>query len=202
MGKKNKDEAKEKDVEVNVFVGGDKPSEEEPKQTSSTDEKANADTKDEPKEKSAEDKLKEDYDSLNSKLQRLQADFYNYKQRTEREKTATYGNAVADVLTDLLSVIDNFERALATEDSKNEEVISFKSGMNMIYGQLMNVLQKKGLKEIEALDAKFDPNKHSGIGFEPSEEKEEDTIIEVFQKGYTINDKVIRPSMVKIVKNN
>lgn len=146
-------------------------------------------------------KLKEEYDALNNKMLRLQADFLNYKSRTEKERTATYGNAVSDVLTDLLPIIDNFERAIESVNSENQEVINFKNGVKMIYDQFLNTLQKKGLKEIEALDSKFDPNIHSGIAFEVTKEKEEDTVIEVFQKGYLVNEKVIRPSMVKIAKN-
>ncbi len=147
-----------------------------------------------------ETKLKEEYDAINNKMLRLQADFLNYKTRTEKEKSTTYGNAVSDVLTDLLPIIDNFERAIDAVNSENQEVINFKNGVKMIYDQFLNTLQKKGLKEIEALNSKFDPNMHSGIAFEVTEEKEEDTVIEVFQKGYVINDRVIRPSMVKIAR--
>ncbi|HBB30118.1 MAG TPA: nucleotide exchange factor GrpE [Clostridiales bacterium] len=147
-----------------------------------------------------ETKLKEEYDAINNKMLRLQADFLNYKTRTEKEKSTTYGNAVSDVLTDLLPIIDNFERAIDAVNSEIQEVINFKNGVKMIYDQFLNTLQKKGLKEIEALNSKFDPNMHSGIAFEVTEEKEEDTVIEVFQKGYVVNDKVIRPSMVKIAR--
>ena len=145
-------------------------------------------------------KLQEEYEAMNNKMLRLQADFLNYKARTEKEKSTTYGIAVSDVLTDLLPIIDNFERAIESANSENQEVINFKNGVKMIYDQFLNVLQKKGLKEIEALDSKFDPNIHSGIAFEVTEDKEEDTVIEVFQKGYLVNDRVIRPSMVKIAK--
>lgn len=151
-------------------------------------------------ENCGETNLKEEYDTINNKMLRLQADFLNYKARTEKEKSTTYGNAVSDVLTDLLPIIDNFERAIDAVNSENQEVINFKNGVKMIYDQFLNALQKKGLKEIEALNSKFDPNIHSGIAFEVTEEKEEDTVIEVFQKGYVVNDRVIRPSMVKIAR--
>lgn len=143
---------------------------------------------------------KEEFDALNNKMQRLQADFLNYKARTEKERFSTYSNAVTDVLTDLIPIVDNFERAIDAVKSENEEIINFKNGVKMIYDQFLNILQKKGLKEIEALNSKFDPNMHSGIAFEVIEDKEEDTVIEVFQKGYLVNEKVIRPSMVKISK--
>lgn len=143
---------------------------------------------------------KEEFDALNNKMQRLQADFLNYKARTEKERFSTYSNAVIDVLTDLIPIVDNFERAIDAVKSENEEIINFKNGVKMIYDQFLNILQKKGLKEIEALNSKFDPNMHSGIAFEVIKDKEEDTVIEVFQKGYLVNEKVIRPSMVKISK--
>ena len=126
-------------------------------------------------------KLKEEFDALNNKMLRLQADFLNYKARTEKERLATYGNAVSDVLNELLPIIDNFERAIESVSTENQEVINFKNGVKMIYDQFLNTLQKKGLKEIEALGSKFDPNLHSGIAFEVIEDKEEDTVIEVFQ---------------------
>lgn len=143
---------------------------------------------------------KEEFDALNNKMQRLQADFLNYKARTEKERFSNYSSAVTDVLTDLIPIVDNFERAIDAVKSENEEIINFKNGVKMIYDQFLNILQKKGLKEIEALNSKFDPNIHSGIAFEVLEDKEEDTVIEVFQKGYLVNEKVIRPSMVKISK--
>lgn len=143
---------------------------------------------------------KEDFDVLNNKMQRLQADFLNYKARTEKEKFSTYSNAVSDVLSDLVPIVDNFQRAIEAVNSDNEEIINFKNGVKMIYDQFFNILQKRGLKEIEALNSKFDPNIHSGIAYEILEDKEENTIIEVFQKGYLVNEKVIRPSMVKISK--
>jgi|GEM_PF-367925 len=143
---------------------------------------------------------KEEFDALNNKMQRLQADFLNYKARTEKERFSTYSNAVTDVLTDLVPIVDNFERAIDAVKSENEEIINFKNGVKMIYDQFLNILQRKGLKEIDALNSKFDPNMHSGIAFEVIEGKEEDTVIEVFQKGYLVNEKVIRPSMVKISK--
>ncbi len=128
---------------------------------------------------------------------RLQADYLNYKNRTEKEKLSTYSNAVADVIQDLLNIVDNLERALKIDTPIDN---SFKDGIQMIYEQLMGVLDKRGLKEIEALHKPFDHNVHYGVAFDAESDKEEGTIIEVFQKGYMVNNKVIRPSMVKIAK--
>ena len=153
--------------------------------------------KDDLKDEKEENDANEELESLNNKLLRLQADYLNYKNRVEKEKVQTYGNAVSDVINCLLPVVDNLERALETESSHNN---SFKEGIKMIYDQLMVILEKKGLKEIEALHKPFDHNFHYGVAFEAESEEEDGTIIEVFQKGYTVNDKVIRPSMVKISK--
>lgn len=139
----------------------------------------------------------EEEEKLQNKILRLQADFLNYKTRTEKEKTSTYSNAIADTICALLPVLDNLERALEAEETEGN---SFKEGVEMIYTQLIGILEKKGLKEIEALHKPFDPNIHYGVAFEECDDVEDDTVIEVLQKGFTVNDKVIRPSMVKICK--
>ena len=145
----------------------------------------------------AKEETNPEIENLNNKLLRLQADYLNYKNRTEKEKLSTYSNAVADVIQDLLNIVDNLERALKIDTPIDN---SFKDGIQMIYEQLMGVLDKRGLKEIEALHKPFDHNVHYGVAFDAESDKEEGTIIEVFQKGYTVNNKVIRPSMVKIAK--
>jgi molecular chaperone GrpE len=144
----------------------------------------------------AEEAKKAEEENLQNKLVRLQADFLNYKARTEKEKTAAYGNAAADVVKDLLEVVDNLERAITAEAN----VSSLKEGVQMVYTQFMGILNKKGLKEIDALNKPFDANIHYGVAFDSECDAEDNTVIEVFQKGYTFNERVIRPSMVKIAK--
>lgn len=141
----------------------------------------------------------EEIEQLKNKILRLQADFLNYKSRVEKEKANTYSNAVSCVLADILPIVDNFERALEAE-APTKEVETYKAGMSMIENQLKIVLEKKGLKEIEAVGKKFDPNFHQSIAFDAESDKEEDTVTEVFQKGYMAKEKVIRPSVVKIAK--
>lgn len=136
-------------------------------------------------------------EALNNRLLRLQADFLNYKNRTEKEKVTTYGNALSDVVLDLLPVVDNLERALLTDKSENN---TLKEGVQMVYTQLMGILNKKGLKEIEALHKPFDHNMHYGVAFESSDEFEDGIILDVLQKGYTVNEKLVRPAMVKICR--
>lgn len=139
----------------------------------------------------------EEIEALNNRLLRLQADHLNYKTRTEKEKVTTYGDAVSGVICDLLPVIDNLERAI---DADTQESDSFKEGVVMVYNQLMGILDKKGLKEVEALHKPFDHNLHYGVAFEECEEYDDGIIIDVLQKGYTVNDKLIRPAMVRICK--
>lgn len=149
------------------------------------------------KEPVEEDASIEEIKSLNDRLLRLQADFLNYKARTEKEKMSTYSSATADLLLDLLPVVDNLERALAAEIPEGN---SFKEGMQMVYNQMMGILDKKGLKEVEALHKPFDHNVHYGVAFEACDEYEDGTVIDVLQKGYTVNDKCIRPAMVRICR--
>ena len=142
-------------------------------------------------------KKNEEIEALNNKLLRLQADFLNFKTRTEKERFAAYGDAVSGVTCDLLPVIDNLERAIAADNSETD---NFKEGVVMVYNQLMGILNKKGLKEVEALHKPFDHNLHYGVAFEECEDYDDGIIIDVLQKGYTVNDKLIRPAMVRICK--
>ena len=142
-------------------------------------------------------KCSEELEQLNNKLLRLQADFLNYKTRTEKEKISTYSNAVSDLIIDLLPVVDNLERALSSENSEGS---SYKEGVQMVYDQFMGILNKKGLKEVESIHKPFDHNVHYGVGFEANEEYDDGIIIDVLQKGYTVNDKCIRPAMVRICR--
>ncbi len=133
-------------------------------------------------------------EALNVKYMRLMADFQNFKRRTEKEKSDIYAFANEKIVSELLNVIDNFERALLHGAAGD----SFAEGMNMIFKQLQGVLEKAGVKEIEALGLDFDPNFHNAVMTEDSTEYESGKVTEVLQKGYTLNSKVIRPSMVKV----
>jgi len=148
-------------------------------------------------ESASEDFQGESDDELNlmkDKFIRLQADFSNYKRRTENEKKDYIDLGVEKVVLGLLPIIDNFERALSMSDEKN----SFTEGIDMIYGQLIELLEKNDVKEIEALDSKFDPNTHHAVLVEPKEGTKEGIVIEVLQKGYKLGEKVLRPAMVKV----
>lgn len=135
-------------------------------------------------------------EELTDSLLRLQADFTNYKNRVKKERENIFAYATEDLINQLLPILDNFERAL---DSSDEED-GFYQGVEMIYEQFLEVLKNNGLCEIECKGEAFDPNLHHAVFVEETKDKEEGIILEVLQKGYTLNDKVIRPSMVKVSK--
>lgn len=139
--------------------------------------------------------VKEPEEDENTKYLRLMADFQNYKKRVEKEKKDLYAYAGEKLITEMLPVIDNFERALE-QDAAGE---GFKEGMEMIFKQLSDVLSKAGLAEIPALGEDFDPNVHNAVMAEDNDEYESGKVSGVMQKGYALNGKTIRPSMVKVV---
>lgn len=145
-------------------------------------------------DKTDEKDSKDEEEALNLKYMRLMADFQNFKRRTEKEKSDIYAFANEKIISELLNVIDNFERALAAGKADD----SFYKGMEMILKQLLGVLEKAGASEIDALGKDFDPNFHNAVMTEDSTEYESGKVTEVLQKGYILNNKVIRPSMVKV----
>ena len=152
----------------------------------------NAETSD--KSESAETETNEEDEALNAKYLRLMADFQNYKRRVEKEKSDIYAYANEKIVSELLNVIDNFERALQHECADERYV----EGMQMIFKQFAGVLEKAGLEEITAEGEDFDPNFHNAVMTEDNPEFGSGKVTEVLQKGYLLNKKVIRPSMVKV----
>ena len=138
--------------------------------------------------------LEDALNEANDKFLRLYAEYDNYRKRTAKEKTETYQNASVKCIEDLLPVIDSFERALDA-DCTDE---NFKSGMQMIFGQLKGFLDKMNVTEIEALGAEFDPNFHNAIQQQEGTDYAANHVSAVFQKGYMLGDKLIRPAMVAV----
>ncbi len=136
----------------------------------------------------------EEDEAWSDKYTRLMADFQNYKKRTEKEKADVYSFANEKIMTDLLQVIDNFERALGSECQDE----AYAEGMQMIFKQLTDILKSAGLEEIEAVGHDFDPNFHHAVLTDSNPEFDSGKVTEVLQKGYKLNGKVIRPSMVKV----
>ena len=128
---------------------------------------------------------------------RLMAEFQNYKRRAAKEKTDTLQYANEKIVGDLLPVIDNFERALATE---TDDLEGYAKGMQLIFEQFKKALENAGLEEIKAMDEEFDPNVHNAVMTDNIEDKDDGKITKVLQKGYKLRDKVVRPSMVAVNK--
>lgn len=135
-------------------------------------------------------------EELNNRYLRLAADFQNYKKRAEKEKNDIYAYANEKLIVELLSVIDNFDRALAVESTDQ----GMQEGMKMILKQFKGVLENSGLEEIPAEGENFDPNFHHAVLMESVENYTSGQITQVLQKGYMLNKKVIRPSMVKVAE--
>lgn len=132
-----------------------------------------------------------------NKLLRALADFENVKRRNSLDKEALAKYKAQSLLTAILPVLDNFERALAVE-VKVEEAQSIMTGMDMIYRNLVETLKAEGLVEIEALDKEFDPNFHQAVMTGSDPEKASGVVLEELQKGYMLKDRVLRPTMVKV----
>ena len=148
----------------------------------------------EPEEEETVAEMSEEEESWNQKYVRLMADFQNFKKRTEKDRADTFNYANEKIMNELLPVLDNFERALAQSCADEK----FAEGMQMIFKQFMEALTKSGLAEIEALGKEFDPNLHNAVLTDNNDEFESGQITNVLQKGYTLNKKVIRPSMVQV----
>ena len=149
------------------------------------------------KKKEKKDKKDEQIAELTDKLKRQLAEFENFRNRTDKEKSQMYAVGAKDVIEKILPVIDNFERGLKSipEDQKGGPVAS---GMEMIYKQLITVLSDLGVTPIEAVGQEFDPNLHNAVMHVEDESVGENIVVEEFQKGYTYKDFVVRHSMVKV----
>ena len=143
------------------------------------------------------EEVKEEDEELNTKYLRLMADFQNFKRRTEKDKSEIYARANESIVTELLNVSDNFERALSEDTASADE--NFLKGMELIFDQLKGVLEKFGVAEIKAEGEDFDPNFHNAVMQVESEEFESGTVAAELQKGYMYHDTLVRPSMVSVV---
>lgn len=166
-------------------------------ETSETPKEDNAPEAEKTEEKS-EEKTEEKADDGNEKYVRLMAEFQNYKKRVAKEKNDIREYATEKLVMELLPVLDNFERALAA--SAEDDPAGYAKGMELIFTQMVTELQKSGLAEVEAEGQDFDPTKHNAVMTEENEELESGKVSKVLQKGYALNDKVIRPSMVAVTK--
>ncbi|GAU77460.1 nucleotide exchange factor GrpE [Fusibacter sp. 3D3] len=148
-------------------------------------------------EASGEQDLKAEIQNLNDRYLRLNAEFQNYRKRVEKEKTDIFKYGNEKLIIEMLPIMDNFERALSSfeEDHAEDKVLS---GVKMIKKSLDDFFEKNGVKKIEAVNTPFDPDKHHAVMTEEVEGVAGETVVSVFQEGYVLGDKVIRPSMVKV----
>ncbi len=144
-------------------------------------------------------KLQEEKMALNDKLLRISAEMQNMRKRYEDEIARIYKYEGEDLIEKILTIVDNFERAISLDDSNlSDELSKFLSGFKMIYGNLLNILNDLDVKEIECLDKDFDPNTMEAVLTYHEEGLEPNKVVDVMQKGYTYKDKVIRVAMVKV----
>lgn len=175
---------------------------EENKNEEIKEEKKAEEPKEHKKEHKKDKKLEElqnEINTLKDKNMRIAAEMVNTLRRKDEETNRLLKYSNESLITELLPVMDNFERALNVDATSND-VESYQKGMTMIYNSLKNILEKFEVKEIEAIDKEFDPSYHQAVMQEEKEGTKENIVIEVLQKGYTYKDKVIRPAMVKVSK--
>ena len=208
MDEKVLDEAMESSTEENASETKEDENVTSTEETAETAENADAeaseaDSEDPDKKKSffkkKKDKKDEQIEELTDKVKRQMAEFDNFRKRTEKEKSQMYDMGAKTIVEKILPVIDNFERGLAAVPEDNKED-AFVVGMDKIYRQMLTVLEEAGVKPIEAVGAEFDPNFHNAVTSEENSDFESGKVIQALQKGYTLNDKVIRPSMVRVAQ--
>jgi molecular chaperone GrpE len=143
------------------------------------------------------EKVTHERDDYLKHLQRLQADFDNYRKRIQKEKAQLRDFMVQDILTSLLDVIDNMDRALHP-DNDTQDVDSYRQGVEMVFQQFINILKDQGLTRVVTDGKVFDPRFHEAIGQIETDEHEPGTIISEFLPGYAINERIIRAPKVQI----
>jgi molecular chaperone GrpE len=145
------------------------------------------------------DELQRQRDDFYDRLLRKTAEFDNFRKRVERDRQSMAEAVAADVVRDLLPLVDDLERALKA-DSGAEGAEAYRKGVELIHRQLLDILRKRGVRPIEALGTDFDPHFHQAIAHEPAEGRRDGEVIEEFGRGYMLGDKLIRPSIVKVAK--
>ena len=144
------------------------------------------------------EQVRRERDDYYDRLLRKTAEFDNYRKRTERERLQLSEAAAADLLTELLPLVDDMERALKAESAADDDAV--RKGVELIHRQLLDILRKRGVKPIDALGADFDPHFHNAVAHEPAEGRREGEIVEEFRRGYLLGDRLLRPAMVKVAK--
>jgi len=142
--------------------------------------------------------LQRERDELYDRLLRKTAEFDNYRKRIDRERREQADQTVTRFLEELLTVVDDFDRALTVESER--DTAAYRKGVELIHAKLHDMLRRQGVKPIDALGTDFDPNLHQAVIHEPSPDHREGEVIGELRRGYLIGDKLLRPAMVKVAK--
>jgi molecular chaperone GrpE len=143
--------------------------------------------------------LKQQRDDYYDRLLRKTAEFDNYRKRTDRERIQLSEAAAADLIEELLPIVDDMERALKA-DAGSEATEAIRRGVELIHKQLLETLRKRGVRPIESLGADFDPHFHQAVAHEAADGRREGEVVEEFSRGYMLGDRLLRPAMVKVAK--
>ena len=138
-------------------------------------------------------------DDYYDRLLRKTAEFDNYRKRVERDRQAMAESATADLVRDLLPLVDNLELALKA-DSGAEGADAYRRGVELIHRQLLDALRRRNVKPIETVGVDFDPHFHQAVSYEPAAGRRDGEVVEEFARGYLIGDRLLRPAMVKVAK--
>ena len=142
--------------------------------------------------------LQRERDELHDRLLRKTAEFDNYRKRIDRERREQADQTVTRFLEELLTVVDDFDRALTVE--AGEEAQAYRKGIELIHAKLHDLLRKQGVRPIDAVGADFDPNLHQAVVQESSPDHREGEVIDQLSRGYMLGDRLLRPAMVKVAK--
>ena len=143
--------------------------------------------------------LQQQRDDYYERLLRKTAEFDNYRKRIERERQQVSESAAADLLAELLPLVDDLERALKA-DAGSEGAEAYRRGVELIHRQLMELLRKRGVRSVDSVGANFDPHFHQAVSHEAAEGRRDGEIVEEFRRGYMLGDRLLRPAMVKVAK--
>lgn len=145
------------------------------------------------------DQLRQERDEYHDLLLRKTAELDNYKKRTERERASIEQAAAVDLITDLLALVDDLERALDA-DPEASTAASYRSGVELIHRALLDLLEKRGVEPISSLNADFDPQYHEAVDTVTSDEARDGEVVAELRRGYTLRGRLLRPSMVRVAK--
>ena len=151
-----------------------------------------------PSDTGSREVLQRERDDFYDRLLRKTAEFDNFRKRVERDRKEMIEWAAADLLTDLLVIVDDFDRALAADAPP--EAQGYKAGLELIQRQLAELLKKRGVTVIDALGADFDPHVHQAVAYEEVEGAREGEVVGVMAKGYKLGERLLRPAIVKVAK--